>query len=440
MLDTGGSVLTDAGAILLADALSREVPLQFTTIKLGDGELTETDIPAEFTGLISYWKDIEVTSVSKTDDVLRIRGVYSNDGLEASQWVREVGVFAKTDEIEECLFCYINDGDGEELPSGDSGSIVERVRDVLTTISGATAETILDSSTVYATIFDIEDAVKSSDQSITVSDDGISANHNYIFGDNYGGIIEEVTDIEEDKIYLSTNSSQYYRALNTASGSWSGADETDFKCITNFKLSEEIKSLDENKLETSDIENLLRLGYTFGGNLSEQETVVSNYIYNAYDLEEDSADHVYYLCNTGKSWTLGDDNPDSDFEEFTAKSISNKVETLFTENLEEVELFSGSQSSTGVLTLSDNWDNYKEILIIGYETAGANIRHFKFYTSYIVASDLTSGNNDYEYRLYEATGDRYISGCFRDTNRDEIYITERVTAVISKVIGIGYIG
>jgi hypothetical protein len=329
MLDTGGSVLTDAGAILLADALSREVPLQFTTIKLGDGELTGTDTPAEFTGLISYWKDIEVTSVSKTDNVLRVRGVYSNDELEAAQWVREVGVFAKTDEIEECLFCYINDGDGEELPSGDSGSIVERVRDVLTTISGATAETILDSSTVYATIYDIEDAVKAADQSITVSDDGISANHNYIFGDNYGGIIEEVTDIEEDKIYLSTNSSQYYRALNTASGSWSGADETDFKCITNFKLSEEIESLDENKLESSDIEKLLRIGYTFGGDLSEQESVSEKTVYNAYDLEEDSANHVYHLCNADKTWTLGDDNPDSDFEEITAESIMEKVESLF---------------------------------------------------------------------------------------------------------------
>jgi len=81
--------------------------------------------------------------------------------------------------------------------------------------------------------------------------------------------------------------------------------------------------------ELSDqIQNLLRLGYSFGGNLSEQESVSTNTVYNGYDLEEDSSNHTYYLCNSDKTWTLGDDNPDSDFEEFTAKSISDKLENL----------------------------------------------------------------------------------------------------------------
>jgi|GEM_PF-5424224 len=86
--------------------------------------------------------------------------------------------------------------------------------------------------------------------------------------------------------------------------------------------------------ELSDqIQNLLRLGYSFGGNLSEQESVSTNTVYNGYNLEEDSSNHTYYLCNSDKTWTLGDDNPDSDFEEFTAKSISNKVENLQEKNI-----------------------------------------------------------------------------------------------------------
>jgi hypothetical protein len=81
------------------------------------------------------------------------------------------------------------------------------------------------------------------------------------------------------------------------------------------------------------IQNLLRLGYTFGGNLSEQESVSEKTVYNAYDLEEDSTNHVYHLCNVDKSWTLGDDNPDSDFEEITAESIMDKVESLQEKNI-----------------------------------------------------------------------------------------------------------
>jgi len=128
------------------------------------------------------------------------------------------------------------------------------------------------------------------------------------------------------------------------------------------------------------IEKLLRLGYTFGGNLSEQETVVSNYIYNAYDLEEDSADHVYYLCNTGKSWTLGDDNPDSDFEEATYRALLDKVETL------SGAILYNPSNTTGLASLSVLYNKLGVTIDSGVVTLPAG----KYYIEAVARTDKGS--------------------------------------------------
>ncbi|WP_372713225.1 hypothetical protein [Ilyobacter sp.] len=314
MLSTNGSIITNAGIALLADAVSRGVPLQFVTIKIGDGELLAEDDPKTFTAIKSLWQDVGINSVSKSGSTVRVRGVYSNEGLETSQWIREVGVYAQTDQIAETLFCYVNDGDGEELPAEGGGNLVERVRDILAVISNATTETILDPSQVYATMYDLNDKVKAADHTMTVDDNGLSANHNYIFGNNYGGVIEEVTDIIEDKVYFSNNTLQYYRANKTASGSWTGPDSIDFDNITNLELASLIR-------KSKDIANITRHNDT--ADLLTMQDNTSNYL----DERLDSVTGKMYICiNTSGSAAVA--NPTSNFEEISVWQNAKKLENL----------------------------------------------------------------------------------------------------------------
>jgi hypothetical protein len=185
------------------------------------------------------------------------------------------------------------------------------------------------------------------------------------------------------------------------------------------------------------IDDCLKLGYEYAGVLSERSIVESEKVYLAYT---DDTEGTLSLCNLSKDWTLGDDNPDSDFSEFTAKVISDKIKILSTENFDETVLFDGVKSSTGILTLSENWDNYKKIMIVGRSSVNANGLHNIFYTNYITPNDSTSTQRDGELNLWGVSS-AYIRGLFRDTNRNEIYITERNDGGnIYKVIGIGKIG
>jgi hypothetical protein len=123
----------------------------------------------------------------------------------------------------------------------------------------------------------------------------------------------------------------------------------------------------------------------------------------------------------------------------TGEKIEDKIKNLSAENFDETPLFDGIKSSTGILTLTNDWDKYKKIMIVGRSTVNSNMLHTTFYTSYVESDDSTSSQQDGECAFWDA-GSSYIRGLFRDTNRNELYITERNGGSIYKVIGIGYIG
>lgn len=321
MLSTNGSIITNGGASLLADALSRGVPIQFTTMKIGSGELLSGDTPEAFTDIKNIWKDIGITSVSKTESIVRIRGVFSNDALETTQWVREVGVYAKTDQVAETLFCYVNDGNGEELPAGTGGNLIERVRDILSDVSNATVKTILDPSQVYATIYDLNDKIKAADHTMKVDDSGLSANHHYILGNVFRGIIEEVTDIVADKVFFSSNTKQYYRANKTASGTWTGPDSADFQEISNVEL---IKLINESKAK----ENII-LHNEATDPLTMQDNA-SSYL----DLRKDAVSGKNYVC-INPSGSVAVSHPTSSFELESVHNNREKIESLSQEGRAE---------------------------------------------------------------------------------------------------------
>lgn len=87
---------------------------------------------------------------------------------------------------------------------------------------------------------------------------------------------------------------------------------------------------------------------------------------------------------------------------------------------------------SGANTLSDDWDNYEEIVVVTSDTGATTTlqTHFTFYTDVILASDSTVTFN---YRIGTTT---FLDFNFRDTNRNEVYVDTGVIEVSADILGI----
>ena len=146
--------LTMAGKTLLHKGLAGET-IKFTRMKMGDGSLT-TQNPAELTDLIHTITEVDIETLNRQNNYVSMRGVFSNQSLEAGFYWREFGLFAQDPDKGEILYCYSNAGDlAEYITSADASEIVKKL-----TMSVAISDVqniilVADDSVVFATLDDL---------------------------------------------------------------------------------------------------------------------------------------------------------------------------------------------------------------------------------------------------------------------------------------------
>lgn len=106
-----------------------------------------------------------------------------------------------------------------------------------------------------------------------------------------------------------------------------------------------------NAVLKEQIQNCLSLGYTYGGILAEQTEVVEGHVYLAYT---DDTKGTTVISNVSKSWILGEDNIDSDFEEFTGESLNLKIENIY--NKENIITLSANSVEYDITNFFKNLD------------------------------------------------------------------------------------
>ncbi|WP_319371952.1 hypothetical protein [uncultured Ilyobacter sp.] len=199
------------------------------------------------------------------------------------------------------------------------------------------------------------------------------------------------------------------------------------------KIDNQMKENADNIVSSEGFRNITRHNNTT--DIPTMQDNSSNYL----DVRLDSITGKMYIC-TNETGSAAVANPTSDFEKISVWENAKKLETLSTENFKEVVLYEGTWQTTGVLTLNDNWNNYKEIVIAGYDTTYGNETHNRFRTSLITASDTSTQHQVGESCLYNFNDD-YVTGYFRETNKNEINVTGRSSGTtLTKIIGIGKIG
>lgn len=147
---------TSAGRALMLDALTGKT-LTFTKIKIGDGFLT-SQAPESMTGLVNPLVTVDIASIRRSGQYVSVRGSFTNSGLAAGFYWREVGLFAADPETgEDVLYCYQNAYDLAEYIAAAGSEIIEKTLTLIAQVGDApNVSIVVNGSLVYLTPDDLD--------------------------------------------------------------------------------------------------------------------------------------------------------------------------------------------------------------------------------------------------------------------------------------------
>lgn len=147
--------LTNAGRNLQLKSLTG-VPLNFTKIQMGDGNLT-TQAPSNLTELINPLVNIDISNFNRGQDYVTIGGTFTNSSLQNGFYWREIGLFANDPDDGEILYCYQNAYDLAEYITAAGSEIIEKSINI-SVIANDTQNicATINESLIFATIENLE--------------------------------------------------------------------------------------------------------------------------------------------------------------------------------------------------------------------------------------------------------------------------------------------
>lgn len=161
-----GHSMTAVGQNLIAKVSSRELPLKFTSVKMGSGALGSRTVTA-LTALIESKLSLDIAETPKRSGTGRwnVTAVYNNSMIQTGFYFREWGIFAQDPDTQgEVLVFYANSGDSADfIPAFDgtgstTASYIEERLICAVAVGNATVTAVL-SSEQYAFYDDLQDHI-----------------------------------------------------------------------------------------------------------------------------------------------------------------------------------------------------------------------------------------------------------------------------------------
>ncbi len=165
-----GHSMTTVGQNLIAKVSSRELPLKFTSVKMGSGALGSRTVAA-LTALIESKLSLDIAETPKRSGTGRwnVTAVYNNSMIQTGFYFREWGIFAQDPDTQgEVLVFYANSGDSADfIPAFDgtgstTASYIEERLICAVAVGNATVTAVL-SSEQYASYDDLQDHIADAD-------------------------------------------------------------------------------------------------------------------------------------------------------------------------------------------------------------------------------------------------------------------------------------
>ncbi|MGL6063834.1 MAG: hypothetical protein ACRC0S_01980 [Fusobacteriaceae bacterium] len=248
-------IFTNAGLNLLKKALAQEKKVDFTTMKIGTGNKSTIIEYEGLTDLVSFYMDIGLSSLKMTDTgLVKATSYFTNKDFVSEVVITEVGLFGKLENEEEILICYVNDGYGESFPPGDTGNILQKQRSFEFGIDRNTKVTAVVSSTMFATIVDLEEKEQAFtkntgfNKNLGTEVDTVleGAKLAEILGVEYSGILNNTTQKVLGKSYYDNANKKIFKCIKNTNINY--ADAQFFEAISNNDLLGKLQNLYTRKI------------------------------------------------------------------------------------------------------------------------------------------------------------------------------------------------
>ena len=158
------TVVTDVGKDMIAKSQNGQT-LTFSRVALGDGLVGEEEDVTKFTAVKNERLSLPIAKYSNLGNgQFQIQFRLTNSQVESGFWHREIGIMAKIDNGQEQLYAYTTAGNKASFIYDKTTPVEERIVNVNFVIGNAqNLEVIINSSVIYATIEDLEEALDAHD-------------------------------------------------------------------------------------------------------------------------------------------------------------------------------------------------------------------------------------------------------------------------------------
>lgn len=158
------TIVTDAGKDMIAKSQNGQT-LTFSRVALGDGLVGEEEDVTKFTAVKNERLSLPIAKYSNLGNgQFQIQFRLTNSQVESGFWHREIGIMAKIDNGQEQLYAYTTAGNKASFIYDKTTPVEERIVNVNFVIGNAqNLEVIINSSVIYATIEDLEEALDAHD-------------------------------------------------------------------------------------------------------------------------------------------------------------------------------------------------------------------------------------------------------------------------------------
>lgn len=146
-------VITNEGSSLIARQLAGEV-LNFTTVKVGTGNVAGGENPLAFTALKTQVKSTDISSIKViSNNIAQVEAVYSNEGFTERLGITEYGIYAKIGNEAEKLYCYMYAPELiDYMPAYSTDTFANRIKRFNLEVGTASeVQLVIDESAVYVT-------------------------------------------------------------------------------------------------------------------------------------------------------------------------------------------------------------------------------------------------------------------------------------------------
>lgn len=151
--------ITNFGKNLLVRALYNEAPINFVSMKFGNGDVPEDY--EELTELVNPLLEVSLTEMTKGDNFIQLTCVFDNSAVETEFNMTEIGVFAEDLELGKGMFAYVNqENDPEPIKAQSSNKLKENSISVQILVDDTKNITATIKSLAFATKADLENHIQ----------------------------------------------------------------------------------------------------------------------------------------------------------------------------------------------------------------------------------------------------------------------------------------